>query len=232
MTQKFNEFITTMCIVRPDVEESAVNMEGQFRIWCKTKPKKETFHALKDYLDTRFKHARLSKQNEAHVVNGYIGVKLNNLEYKKRMVDNDVEAFLFQVCKFSPTGKILNTILLSEYQQWKQQVGKPCSDNDMKELKEYLNGSEYVVKAVVWTDEGSNEGYYGVSLKTSEYKPKYASTTGKKVEKVTISTGVVLGTWDTIAKAATAESVSAAKMSRSIKNGIIFQDDYMYRVQI
>ena len=48
-TQKFNEFIETMCIVRTDVEESSTNMEGQFRIWCKTKPKNETFHALKNY---------------------------------------------------------------------------------------------------------------------------------------------------------------------------------------
>ena len=44
LTKKFAEFINTMCIVRSDVEESSVNMEGQFRIWSKTKPKKETFH--------------------------------------------------------------------------------------------------------------------------------------------------------------------------------------------
>ena len=83
LTQKFNEFIEQMCIVRSDVEESSVDMEGQYRIWCKTKPKKEIFHALKHYLDTRFKAARISKQEKDQVVHGYIGVKLKSIEYKK-----------------------------------------------------------------------------------------------------------------------------------------------------
>jgi hypothetical protein len=236
LTQKFNEFIDTMCVLHPDIEESSVNMEGQFRIWCKTKPKKETFHALKDYLDTRFKQARLTRQGQgqgqSQVVHGYVGVRLNTLTYKKRFANNDVENFAFQVCTFSPSGKILNTTLLSEYRQWKQSLGKPCSENDIKELKEYLNESEYVVKAVVWSGDGSNEGYYGISLRSTDYKPKYTSTTGKKVEKVTMSSGIVISTWDTIAKAALAENMSAAKMSRSIKNEVVFQDDYMYRVQM
>jgi hypothetical protein len=99
MTDKFNEFIATMCTVRQDVEESSVNMEGQLRIWLKTKPKKETFHAFKHYLDTRFKPARLAKQTEGHVVHGYIGVKLNPIEYVKKHINNDVEIFLFHVCR-------------------------------------------------------------------------------------------------------------------------------------
>jgi hypothetical protein len=231
LTQKFNEFINTMCVLHPEIEESSANMEGQFRIWCKTKPKKETFHALKNYLDTRFKQTRLSKQSEGHMVCGYVGVRLNTLEYKKRFGNNNAENFAFQVCTFSPTGKMLNTALLSEYQKWKRSLNKPCTENDVSELKEYLNGSDYVVKAVVWASGGSNEGYYGISLRSTDYKPKYASTTGKKVEKVTIATGIVFGTWDTIAKAATAENMSAAKMSRSIKNEVVFQDDYVYRVQ-
>jgi FtsZ-binding cell division protein ZapB len=106
-TKKFAEFIDKMCIVRPDVEEASTVMEGQFRIWSKTKPKKETFHALKNYLDTRFKPARLSNQNKDQMVHGYIGVKLKNITYQKKLVNNDVETFLFQVCKFSPCGKIL-----------------------------------------------------------------------------------------------------------------------------
>jgi len=39
----------------------------------------------------------------------------------------------------------------------------------------------------------------------------------------------VLCIWDTIAKAAEDENISAAKMSRSIKNKIIFNNDYYYR---
>lgn len=30
MTQKFNQFVATCCIVRPDVEEESVNLEGVF----------------------------------------------------------------------------------------------------------------------------------------------------------------------------------------------------------
>ena len=226
MTQKFNEFVQQMCIVRNDVEESSVDMEGQFRIWSKTKPKKETFHALKHYLDTRFKAARLTKQDKNQLVHGYIGVKLIEMKYTKKLVDNDAETYLFQVCRFSPNGKILNSTLLQEYQRWKKSVNKECTDNDMKDLKEYLNSCEYVIKATVWTEYGSNEGYYGISLKSDECKHKVTSTTGKKVEKRDIKTNHLLGTWETIAKAAEGEQFSAAKMSRSIKAKTLFEDYY------
>ena len=230
LTQKFNQFVSTMCIVRNDVEESSTNMEGAYRIWSKIKPKKETFHALKNYLDVRFKPTRISKQDKDQVVHGYIGVKLIPIEYTKKYVGNDVETFLFQVCKFSPNGKILNSTLLSEYQRWKKSVDKNCSDNDMSELKKYLNDCEHTLKATVWTEHGSNEGYYGISLKQDEYKHKTTSSTGKMVEKVEVKTGIVLATWTTIAKAADAEHISSAKMSRSIKNKTIF-NDYCYAVK-
>ena len=102
----------------------------------------------------------------------------------------------------------------------------------MKELKKYLNYCEHTVKSTVWTNNESNEGYYGISLRSEEYKPKYASTTGKKIEKIEVLTGVILETWDTktwdtIAKAAISEWISAAKMSRSVKNV-----DYYYRVKL
>ena len=228
-TNKFNEFVNTMCIVRSDVEESSTNMEGAYRIWNKIKPKKETFYLFKTYLDTRFKPGRLLTQNKNQVVNGYIGVKLKQTEYKKRFLNNDVETFLFQMCKFSPSGKILNSTLLSEYQRWKQNMNKLTDINDLKNIKEYLNDCEYALKSTVWTEQGSNEGYYGISLKIDEYKHKITSSTGKKVEKIEYSTEQVLCTWDTIAKAAQDENISAAKMSRSIKNKIIFKNDYYYR---
>jgi phage anti-repressor protein len=226
-TQKFAEFIATMCIVRPDVEEASTNMEGQFRIWSKTKPKKETFHALKNYLDTRFKPARISNQTCDQIIHGYIGVKLKEIVYKKKFVDNNAETFLFQVCKFSPNGKMLNSTLLSEYQRWKKSIGKPCSEDDMKELKDYLNSCDYTLKATVWTGEGSNEGYYGVMLKSDEHKHKATSTNGKCVEKRDKDNNV-LGRWDTIAKAANSENLSTSKMSRAIKAGTKFNDDYCY----
>jgi|694.fasta_scaffold06068_9 hypothetical protein len=229
-TDKFNEFIDKMCIIRPDVEESSTNMEGSFRIWNKVKPKKEMFHLLKTYLDTRFKHARIPNQNKNQVVHGYVGVKLKPIQYTKKYINDDIETFLFEVCKFAPHGKILNTTLLSEYQRWKQQLEKEICDDDMAKIKEYLNNCEYSLKATVHIDQVSNEGYYGIQLKNDEHKYKTTSSTGKKVEKVDNNTEIVLRTWETIAKSAEDEKISAAKMSRSIKNKIIFNNDYYYRV--
>jgi hypothetical protein len=228
-TNKFNEFINTMCIVHPDVEESSTNMEGAYRIWNKIKPTKEIFHAFKNYLDVIFKSSRLSTQNKNQVVNGYKGVKLKAIEYKKKFVNNDVETFLFQVCTFSPSGKILNTTLLSEFQRWKQALNKDIDNNDLKNIKEYLNNCEYVLKATVWIDKESNEGYYGILLKKDIYKHKNTSSTGKKVQKIECETGIILCVWDTISKAAEDENISAAKMSRSIKNNVIF-NNYYYKL--
>jgi hypothetical protein len=46
------------------------------------------------------------------------------------------------------------------------------------------------------------------------------------VNKVEVTTGVVLASWSTIAKAAETENMSATKMSRSVKNKTIFNDYY------
>jgi hypothetical protein len=221
MNKKFNDFVDSICIVRPDVEELSVNIEGRYRLWNQVKPTKEVFHALKNYLDTRFKPKRIQGN---HV---YIGIKLKPIEYKKIKENSNVETFLFQVCQFSDCSKILNSVLLSEYQKWKISVGKELIENDMKDIKEYLNDSPYALKSTVWTDCGNNEGYYGLSLKKNEYKPKLISSTGKKVYKRAVETNILLATWDTIAKAAESECISTAKMSRCAKNKIII-DDYYY----
>jgi hypothetical protein len=219
---KFNDFVNSICIVRPDVEEMSVNIEGRFRLWNKVKPTKEMFHSLKNYLDTRFKPKRINGHH------GYIGIKLKTIEYKKKLEKSTVETFIFQVCKFSDNGKILNSTLLKEYQNWKLSVNKELNDNDndMKEIKEYLNSSDYVLKATVWSKEGSNEGYYGLSLKEIEMKPNYTSSTGKTVYKRESETNELLGTWNTIAKAAETEGISKAKMSRCVKNKIVINDYY------
>jgi hypothetical protein len=100
----------------------------------------------------------------------------------------------------------------------------------MKDIKEYLNESHYALKATVWTDEGNNEGYYGISLIQNDYKPKLISSTGKKVYKREKETNQLLSTWDSIAKAADVEGISAAKMSRCVKNKIII-NDYFYTTE-
>ncbi len=223
LNKKFNEFISSICIVRPDVEEISVNIEGRYRLWNQVKPTKETFHALKNYLDTRFKPKRIQGNH------GYVGIKLKPIEYKKSRENDSVENFIFQVCKFSDRGKILNSVLLREYQKWKVSVDIELSENDMKEIKEYLNASPYALKATVWTPEGNNEGYYGLEIKQVEYKPKYVSSTGKKVYKRECNTDILLATWDTIATAAASEGISPAKMSRCVKNKNII-NDYYYSV--
>jgi len=225
LNKNFNEFVNSICVVRPDVEEMSVNIEGRYRLWKQSKPTKETFHALKNYLDTRFKPKRIQGHH------GYIGLKLKTVEYKKSKENCTAETFLFQVCQFSDCGKILNSVLLREYQKWKLSVGKELSENDMKDIKEYLNSSSYALKATVWTDDGNNEGYYGLSLKQKEIKPKLISSTGKKVYKREVKTNELLSTWDTIAKAAESENISNAKMSRSVKNKTIYNDDYYYSDQ-
>ena len=236
LTQKFNEFIKVACIVRPDVEESSVSMEGRFRLWCQTKPTKETFHALKNYLDVRFKAKRIRG------VHGYLGVKLKTVEYKKMPASDistlslspNVETFLFERCQFSDCGKVLNSVLLKEYQKWKQSVGLTTTESDMKDLKVYLNASPHALKATVWSEQGSNEGYYGVSLREDYYamtnavtnNPICTSTTGKKVEKREATTHQLLSSWPTIANAALSEGVCAAKMSRYVKAKTVVADYY------
>jgi hypothetical protein len=228
LTAKFKEFIEKECFVRPDVEVPSVDMEGQYRLWSRTKPSKEVYHALKNYLDTRFKPTRIKNQTKDQVVHGYIGVKLKDIEYKKSAVPSDVETFLFQVCRFSPSGKILYSTLLSEYHKWKKSVSIEIKEDDLKEIKEYLNASKYALKSTVWTDYGNNEGYYGLSLKCDENKHKKTSSTGKKVEKREIGTEQIIGTWETIAKAAQCEGISPSRMSTGIKNKTIYNNDYYY----
>lgn len=221
--KKFNDFVSGVCIVRPDVEELSVNMEGRYRLWSQVKPSKEVFHALKHYLDTRFKPKRVQGNH------GYLGIKLKTVDYVKQKENSTVETFLFQVCTFSDQGKVLNSVLLREYQKWKLSVGKELADNDMKEIKEYLNASPYALKATVWTDEGNNEGYYGLSLKQNDLKPKLISSTGKHVFKREKETNQLLATWETILKASEAENMSAAKMSRCVKHNTVI-NDYYYSV--
>ena len=241
MTQKFDQFVATCCIVRPDVEEESVNIEGRFRLWSHIKPTKETFHALKHYMDVKFKPKRIDR------IHGYQGIKLKQVEYKKMISNPDenpeqynVETFLFQCCKFSDTGKILNSTLLKEYQKWKLSVGQSPNEMDIKNLKTYLNACPNALKATIWSENNSNEGIYGVSLREDYYTMTQAviqgqanpvisvqlSTTGKKVEKRLVNSNQILKTWNTIAKAAADEGFSTAKMSRNVKDKTVIQDYY------
>jgi phage anti-repressor protein len=220
--KQFNDFINEICIVRPDVEELSVNLEGRYRLWNQKKPSKEVFHALKNYLDFRFKPKKIKTQH------GYLGIKLKEVEYKKRLINSDIEAFIFEKCKFFDSGKVLNSILLKEYQKWKGSINKIISENDIKDIKTYLNECPYALKATVWTEHGNNEGYYGLCLNEDFYetKVKQNNTRGKIIQKKNIKSNDLLGTWESIFSASIHENISRAKMSRCVKNKTIINDYY------
>ena len=243
LTQKFDKFINEECIVRSDVEVSSSDIEAQFRICMKIKPTKEVYHEFKSYLNIKFKPKRLNDQNKNQLVHGFQGIMLKPIEYKKVCVDSNPENFIFNVCNFAPNNRILNITLLEEYKRWKKNLNKSSiSDkDDMKELTNYLDQCQYVQKGALWISEAnkvlnestndskSNFGYYGLSLKSDNpYIHKVTSSTGKKVNKIETSSGSILNTWDTIAKAASYEKISPAKMSRSISNNIMFDGNYHY----
>jgi hypothetical protein len=225
--RSFNNYIKNHCIVRDDVEISTTDIIGQYRI-LEQSASKEVYHALKDYLDKRFKPYRLKIQNKNQVVNGYLGVTLKELSYYKLDKISDPQNFIFHSCAFSPSGKVLLAHLISEYRKWKEQVKLPLLDTDEKELKTYLAELKYVLKTTIWANNNNGTGYYGLFLKKEIDRQRITSSTGKKVEKRTKDGNLLLATWETIAKAAEDEKICAAKMSRCIKDGRIFNDDYYY----
>ena len=225
-TNNFDKYVNEMCIVRPDVEISSVDILGQHRIWSKTATK-QIYHDLKDYLDTKFKYCRLSVQNKNQVVHGYKGITLREIEYKRKLIPCDVENFIFHACIFHPSGKVLHTTLYEEYIKWKKNTGKNIMNNETDELRKYLKETEYTLFTTIWTSSGNGQGYYGIALKSENIDNyKKTSTTGKKVEKRQLNTNILLGTWETIAKAAIDEKISGAKLSRIIKNKTILNDYY------
>lgn len=226
-TKKFDKFIEDYCIVRPDVEVSTTDIIGQYRI-VNQSASKEVYQKMLHYLSTRFTPSRLKKQDKNGVVNGYMGVTLKELCYTKSLESSDEQNFIYHSCIFSPSGKVLFSDLLEEYKKWKSQLHKEISQTDEEHLKKYLKNTNYVLYTTIWANNGGGQGYYGLCLKKDMENHKTTSSTGKKVEKRDYKTNELLGTWETISKAAETEKICAAKMSRSIKNKIIFNNDYYY----
>lgn len=226
--QHFQKYIEECCIVRSDVEVCSTEILGQYRIWSKT-AQKEMYHELKSFLDTKFKQSRLSIQDKNQIIYGYKGIKLKEIIYKKQLLPCDAETFIFHSATFSPNGKVLHSNLSKEYISWKKLVGKEITNKEDEELKSYLKLSGYTLFTTIWSKTGSGQGYYGIELNSEQSNDyKKTSSTGKKVEKRKIETNELLGNWETIAKAANAEKISPAKMSRSIKLKTIFNNDYFF----
>jgi prophage antirepressor-like protein len=230
INNKFNQYIDECCIIRSDVEISAADIEGQFRIWSKI-VKKDVFLALSNYLKTRFKYIRLREQNKNQIIYGYSGIMLKETKYIKSLIDSDEQNFIYHSCIFSPGGKVLYKDLCEEYINWKKSLNKVYQDNDNDILKKYLINTNYVIYTTIWTPNGNGQGFYGLSLKNQLLNVKRTSSTGKRVEKRLLENNELIGTWETIAKAAVSEHICAAKMSRSIKQKTIFNNEYYYQTQ-
>lgn len=228
MEQGFDNYIRDNCIVRPDVEVSSTDIIGQYRIMNKSATE-EFYQALNEYLKRKFKPSRLRLQNKNQVTNGFEGVKLKDIEYIKKPVGSDPQTFIFNACVFSPSGKTLINNLVDEYARWKRSLDKEYEDKTLlkKELRTYLKECDYVLYTTIWSN-GNGQGYYGLSLKNDVDNHRMTSSTGKRVEKRNVKTNDILQIWETIAKAATAENMCAANMSRIIKHRKVFNDDYYY----
>ena len=230
----FEKYFKECCIIRPDVEDSTVNLTGQYRIWSKS-ASKETYLALNSYLKTKFKPIRLKVQDKNGVIMGFEGIKLKEFEYKKKYIlpTNNIETFIFNSCDFIPCGKVLFSDLYNEYIKWKtkNKINNIKEDKEEKELKKYLKECNYVLQSIVWCPNGNGLGYYGISLKSSIDILRKTSSTGKTIEKRYIINDEVIDIYETIAKAAESEKIAPCKMSRSIKSKTIFNDDYYFAIK-
>lgn len=231
LLQKFDTFIDNYCIVRGDVEVSAKDIIGLYRLNAK-EAKKEITQAFTDYLKRKYKYDRLKHQDKDEVVMGYVGVMLKPLEYNKQLIRTDEETFIFERCIFGPSGTALHKSILEEYQDWKRTMKLPFSlEEDEPKLKKYLKSSQYLLFETVWTAQGGGQGYYGLTLKIDVKHHRTSSSTGCKIEKCNMENNV-LSSYLTIAKAAEEESMCAAKMSRAIKDKRIFSGsggEYYFR---
>jgi hypothetical protein len=224
---KFENYVQEHCIVRHDVQCSAKDILGQYRILSR-EARREITQALTDYLRQRFVYGRL-KMDDDSVIMGFTGIMLKNLHYSKGFAETDEETFVFERCVFSPSGTALYKDICHEYASWKQNVGKPIhAVEDEINLKHYLKNCPYLLFETVWAPGGNGQGYYGLRLKRDMKSHQRSSSTATKVVKKDSNTGQILMHYDTIAQAASFEEISAAKMSRSIKNKVVFSDNYYY----
>jgi hypothetical protein len=229
LLKRFDEFIKTECIVRKDVEVDSCDIIAQFRIWNKVKPKRETNERFNTYLKTRFMAARLQNQDKHQCVHGFVGLMLKSIEYQKTHTNDPTETFIFENCRFSANNRIASKKLQEEFLRYKNKMALDITSTELSDIKNYLDDCPYVLKGTLYIQEEkfTHEGYYGLALKTDNPNiRKTTSVTGKKVQKIDVKTESVINNWDTIAKAALYEKISASKMSRCIKNKIMFEEYY------
>ena len=177
-----------------------------------------------------FKPIRIQLQDKNNVVNGFrgIGVKKQD-EFKLSISASKYDLFLFSNCNLSPSYKTLFSDIKDDYISWRKNLENNINISD-KELKDYLNDCNFLLKSNVWTDCGNGLGFYGLFLKKFVIHPRnITSSTAKRVEKIDVTTCEVITSWNTIAKAASFENIPTARMSRLCKSKEIINDLYYYR---
>ena len=228
---KFDQFIEEMCITAPEASVPATSIVGAYRLWSRSASKK-AYHAMLDYLATRFRPKRLPCfYSTEQVVNGYSGVTLKpRPPFQLEMGATPAEIFVHEECELVPHGKSLASQVKSEFQRWWKKVksDEVISKTDYQQLWNILDHE--AIKCNIWTNNTNGTGYYGLHLRCNDNEhQRQSSSTSKPIEKVNVVTGNVVNKWGTIAKAAEAENICPAKLSRMIRAGITTQDACMYR---
>lgn len=228
---RFQQFIDEACILGADLEVSSKQIMGEYRIWAQ-KADKVVFHALQDYLMERFRPMRLSVQDADKVVQGFRGVALKgNFKMDLGLNPSEAETFLFSECTFAPDGKVSIRALHASYISWQVTMQKTNKSGDCLALTRYLDAHPRALKAVLYTEEGSAQGFYGVMLKKDVCNYyKRACSTAKAVEKWG-DDNVLLMTYSTIAKAASAEKIPACNMSALLRKDKAHFEGYYYRLK-
>ena len=231
LKKKFDKFIDECCFLHNEVEVASTTIMGQFRIYNREKPTKLVFSTFNTYMRTRFLASRINSQNKNQVVHGFKGVKLKDIVYKKSNSSNEVENFIFESCIFSPEGRASTNKIVEEFINYKNNNGLLINKSEDKDIKNYLKNCQYILGGPIRLHNinATYEGYYGITLKNDyfqEARTNQLATSGKKVQKIDASTKNILNSWPTIAKAATHEDFSPAKMSRAIKNNTLINNAY------
>ena len=231
LKKKFDKFIDECCFLHNEVEVASTTIMGQFRIYNREKPTKLVFSTFNTYMRTRFLASRINSQNKNQVVHGFKGVKLKDIVYKKSNSSNEVENFIFESCIFSPEGRASTNKIVEEFINYKNNNGLLINKTEDKDIKNYLKNCQYILGGPIRLHNinATYEGYYGITLKNDYFQEARANqlaSSGKKVQKIDASTKNILNCWPTIAKAATQEDFSPAKMSRAIKNNTLINNAY------
>jgi phage anti-repressor protein len=221
---KFDEFIGECCILNEHAQVSSTDIVGKYRIWSQSADK-ETFHDILDYLKIKFKPCRLRCQNKDTIINGFGGVQLKDLTLTLSCAPSEAERFIYATFNYSPSGKVLMTDVIKEFERWKPD----CTPEDVKNMKKYLKYNEHVLVSNLWTETGHGQGYYGLVFKHMENYHRKSSSTAKKIEKRDKDNNFIKA-YASIAKAAEENDLSATKLSRMIKNNIKQEDGSYYVV--